>query len=66
MKHTGIPSDVVIMRGRDSMVNDTNRICRKCGCDLKITTTKSGRQYERGTVCGFTYPVISLISAGSI
>ena len=48
------------------MVNDTNRICRKCGCNLKITATESGRQYERGTKCGFGYPVDSIIKAGSI
>ena len=48
------------------MMNNTDRICRRCGCDLKITATKSGRQYERGTVCGFGYPVDSLIKAGSI
>jgi len=48
------------------MMNDTNQICRRCGCDLKITATKSGRQYETGTKCGFTYPVNSLIKAGSI
>ena len=48
------------------MVNNTNRLCRKCGCNLEITATKSGRQYERGTECGFTYPVISPIKAGSI
>lgn len=48
------------------MMNNTDRICRKCGCNLKITATESGRQYETGTVCGFTYPVDSLIKAGSI
>jgi len=48
------------------MINDTNRICRKCGCDLRIEATKSGMQIERGTECGFGYPVISPIKAGSI